>query len=96
MFFTLYCLDKPNAQDVRATHRPAHLKYVDASGEMVKLGGPLLSEDGADMVGSMLIIETDSLAAAQNWAAGDPYAAAGLFQSVQIHPWKWVIKGPGT
>ncbi len=96
MFYVIYCLDKPNAENVRAEIRPAHLKYVDASGEMMKLGGPLLSEDGAGMVGSMLIIEAATLSAAQDWAAGDPYAKAGLFQTVHINPWKWVIKGPGA
>ncbi|MEY4872402.1 MAG: hypothetical protein RLZZ563_1732, partial [Pseudomonadota bacterium] len=31
------------------------------------------------------------LAAAQDWAANDPYAKAGLFQSVDIREWKKVI-----
>ncbi len=96
MFFVIYCRDKPNAQSVRAENRPAHLKYVDDSGEMVKLGGPMLCEDGANLVGSMLIIEAATLGAAQDWAAADPYAKAGLFETVSINPWKWVIKGPGA
>ncbi len=42
------------------------------------------------MCGSLLIFEGD-LAGAEAWAAADPYAAAGLFQSVDIRPWKKVI-----
>ena len=30
-------------------------------------------------------------AAAQAWADGDPYAKAGLFESVELVPWKKVI-----
>jgi uncharacterized protein YciI len=27
-------------------------------------------------------------------AARDPYVIAGLFASVEIKPWKWLIKNP--
>ena len=30
-------------------------------------------------------------AAAEDWAANDPYAKAGLFDSVEIRAWKQVI-----
>jgi uncharacterized protein YciI len=30
-------------------------------------------------------------AAAEDWAANDPYAKADLFQSVTLNPWKKVI-----
>jgi uncharacterized protein YciI len=29
--------------------------------------------------------------AAQDWAAADPYAKAGLFANVELIPWKKVI-----
>jgi uncharacterized protein YciI len=38
-------------------------------------------------IGSMLVIEAKDREAAENWAASDPYAIAGLFDSVEIHPW---------
>ena len=43
------------------------------------------------MCGSLIVLETDSLAAAEAWAAGDPYKAAGLFESVTVTEWKKVI-----
>ena len=43
------------------------------------------------MVGSLVILETDSLTAAQDWAANDPYAKAGLFESASVTEWKKVI-----
>ena len=43
------------------------------------------------MCGSLVILEVEDLAAAEAWAAGDPYANAGLFSSVEIRPWKKVI-----
>ena len=32
--------------------------------------------------------------AAEAIASGDPYAEAGLFESVEIHPWNWVFNAP--
>ena len=55
--------------------------------------GPFLDaapESGGEMCGSLLIYQGD-FAGAEAWAAADPYAAAGLFQSVDIRPWKKVI-----
>ena len=42
-------------------------------------------------MGSLLIIDFPDRVAAESCAAGDPYAKAGLFESVEIRPWKKVI-----
>jgi uncharacterized protein len=56
----------------------------------VFLAGPFLDDDG-DMTGSLIILELPDMAAAEAWAAADPYALAGLFESVTIREWKKVI-----
>jgi uncharacterized protein YciI len=43
------------------------------------------------MCGSLLILDVADRAAAEAWADGDPYAKAGLFETVEIHAWKQVI-----
>jgi hypothetical protein len=35
-----------------------------------------------------VILDLEDLAAAEAFAANDPYARAGLFASVSIQPWK--------
>ena len=57
---------------------------------LVKIGGPMLGADGGTPVGSMIVIEAESLEAAKAWAALDPYAKAGLWQSVSIRPFTQV------
>ncbi len=96
MLFSFYCLDRSGAEDVRLETRNDHLEFIASSGDMVKIAGPILSEDGASMAGSILIVEHESLDAAKAWGALDPYARAGLFQSVDIRPWKWIIGAPDT
>ena len=87
--FLLICRDKPGAIEVRKANRDAHLAYARASG-VVALAGPLLDDDGG-MIGSMLALDVETRAAAEAFAAGDPYAEAGLFAAVEIVGWKRVI-----
>ena len=85
--FVLHCLDKPNSLDLRLATREAHLAYVRPRIDILKLGGPLLEEKG-DMAGSLMIIEVDDRAAAEAFSAGDPYTQAGLWDRVEITPFK--------
>ena len=89
MRVALICIDKPGHLHVRQENRPAHLEHITSSG-VVEMAGPFLSDTG-DMIGSLVILNVPDLAAAQDWAANDPYARAGLFQSVDIREWKKVI-----
>ena len=89
MRVALICIDKPGHLPIRQENRPAHLEHINASG-VVEMAGPFLSQSG-EMVGSLVILNVPDLAAAQDWAAQDPYAKAGLFQSVDIREWKKVI-----
>lgn len=61
----------------------------------VKGAGPFLDSAG-NPNGSLVIIEAKDKADAEAIAARDPYAIAGLFASVEICPWKWLIKNPET
>lgn len=89
--FMLFCRDKPDSLELRMANREKHLAYVGAAGDFVRLGGPLLEDDGS-MAGSLLVVEADDLAAVEAFAAEDPYNKAGLFESVTIKGFK-VVKG---
>ena len=91
MLFALTCLDRPNAGATRAENRPAHLEYMRHSGARLVLAGPLLADDEKTPVGSLLILDLPSRAEAERFAADDPYAKAGLFQSVTIRGWRKVF-----
>ncbi len=88
MRVALICIDKPDHLAVRQENRAAHLAHIEASG-VVEMAGPFL--DGGQMCGSLVVLEVDTLEAARDWAAADPYAKAGLFASVDIREWKKVI-----
>jgi uncharacterized protein len=88
--FLLHCLDHPGALDRRMAVRPQHLDYVKAQGSVVKLAGPLLDDAGA-IIGSAFVLEADDRATVEAFAAADPYAAADVFATVRIDPFKPLI-----
>ena len=89
MRVAVICTDKPGALPIRVENRAAHLAYIEATG-VVEMAGPFLDSEGG-MAGSLVILAVDSVQAARDWAAGDPYGKAGLFASVDIRTWKKVI-----
>jgi hypothetical protein len=88
MLYAVICRDKPGHLQTRLDTRAAHLGYIEETG-IVAMAGPFI--ENGEMCGSLVILDTDSLATAQAWADGDPYAAAGLFESVSVTEWKKVI-----
>ncbi len=91
MLFALTCRDKPGFLEVRKANRTAHLDYLAQQGPMIRLAGPLLDDAGAAPAGSLIILDVPDRAAAEAFAAGDPYARAGLFASVAIDPFRQVL-----
>lgn len=85
--FVLTCIDKPNSLALRMATREAHFAYANSKGGMIRLGGPFL-DDAGDMAGSLIILEAEDLAAARRFNAEDPYTLAGLFQRVDVRPWR--------
>ncbi len=87
--YMLLCTDRHGALDIRKANRAAHLDYVAETGCVV-LAGPVLDEAG-EMAGSLIILDLPDIEAVRAWGAQDPYAQAGLFESVRAQEWKRVI-----
>ena len=85
--FVLHCVDKPGSLEVRMGAREAHLAYVRERLDVVKLGGPFFDANG-DMAGSLLILDVPDQAAAEAFTRNDPYALAGLFERVEVRPFR--------
>jgi len=83
MLFTIICTDKPDALALRQATRDRHLAYLTDVVAQVVHAGPMMSPDGVPC-GSLLIVEAPDREAAATFAAADPYAQAGLFESVVI------------
>ena len=84
MLFSLHCIDKADGLPIRMENRPAHLEYLEANLEAIVFAGPTLDDSGETPTGSLIILDVPDRAAAEAFAAGDPYARAGVFESVTI------------
>ena len=94
MLFVVSAIDKPGSRALRMDTRQAHFAYVEKTGQ-VRLGGPYL-DGGGNMIGSLIIVEATDLAGAEAWAAADPYAEAGLFETASITQWKATVNACGA
>lgn len=95
MLFAFVCKDKPGHLNVRMDTRPAHVEHLNklnAEGTL-KMAGPFLDADGKPN-GSLVIVNADTIEAARAIADSDPYAKAGLFESVEVKPFNWVFNNP--
>jgi uncharacterized protein YciI len=91
MQFALVCADKPRSLELRLATRAAHLAYLQTYADKMVQAGPLLDAEGR-AAGSLLIIEVADAAEAAGFAEADPYARAGLFESVIIRAYRTVFK----
>lgn len=89
MRFALIAKDKPGSLEIRKANRDAHVAYLKSS-DAVEMAGPFLDDTG-EMCGSMIVLNLPDMAAAETWAAADPYKAADLFSSVEITAWNKVL-----
>ena len=90
MLFVIRCIDKKNHLPVRQENRPVHVEYLKSFGEKLFAAGAILDEN-ENMCGSVVILDLADKAEAETFAAGDPYAKAGLFEQVTIDRWNKVL-----
>jgi len=98
MLYVILGKDAPGSLDARKRARPRHLERIGllADAGRVALAGPCpvadSPEPGPDgFSGSVIVAEFDSLAAAREWIAGDPYVTEGVFESYEVRPFIKVL-----
>lgn len=98
MLYSIISQDVEDSLPLRATARPAHIARLEKmrdEGRLI-LAGPHPAIDANDpgpagFTGSLVIAEFDNLEEAELWAASDPYVAAGVYESVEVKPFKRVL-----
>lgn len=88
MIFAFHLIDKPGALEQRVALRPLHKEYLSQVGQDVAFAGPLTSDDGQTMVGSLLVIDFPNRDAAHAWIKEEPFTKAGVYASLSIYPFE--------
>jgi uncharacterized protein len=82
---------KPGVEAARQLLEPAQRRWLGEPDHRdgFILHGPLLSDDGAEWLGSALLVQAPDRAAVEAMLAGAPYARAGLYAGVELHDWQF-------
>jgi uncharacterized protein YciI len=84
VLYIIYQEDRADGAPIRAATRERHLAYLEQHRNILVLGGALTGDDGVERLGSCLIINVPSRAAADEFSRNEPFRQAGLFASVKI------------
>ncbi|MCS6295298.1 MAG: hypothetical protein H8K09_03600 [Nitrospira sp.] len=88
MKFVILGFDGPEGQARRKIHRAAHLANLEP---LDRQGRVLLAGPFTDLAGSLIVIEATSIEEANQIAQDDPYTVHGVFERVEVHPFKQVL-----
>jgi uncharacterized protein YciI len=98
MLFMIVGVDVENSLEKRLSVRPAHLERLEqlqAEGRLLIAGpNPAIESDDpgeAGFTGSLIVAEFASFEEAKSWATTDPYMDAGVYERVDIKPFKKVF-----
>jgi uncharacterized protein YciI len=92
--FAVHAIDRPNTLQLRLDHYADHRAFVEdqeTQGISVILSGPLQSDDGEVMTGSLFVLEANDRAAIDAFVKNDPFTLEGVWGEVRIsrfHPRK--------
>jgi uncharacterized protein YciI len=94
MLFAVTIEDKPGMAGTRRAARGAHLDWLERHRAMLVIAGPIMDGEG-NSIGSVRVVEAPDRAAVEALTEGDPFARAGCFARVSIHPYRVVYKDGG-
>jgi uncharacterized protein YciI len=90
MLFVIIGHDGPDGAAIRPKVRESHLANL----RTLKQGGLRLAGPFTDGSGSLIIVDMESEAEALAFAHGDPYVTSGVFERVEVKPFRQVFPEP--
>jgi len=85
MIYAILLMDRPGTADLRVQIRPEHRAYLAQLADRMAFAGPLTSEDGQTVVGSLLAMDFPNRAAVDAWLQDEPFTKAGVYEEPIIH-----------
>ena len=86
MLFVIYGIDKPDSP-IRNRLIDQHRAHMDAGPIRVVASGPLMDDQGEQMVGSSIIVDCENRRMVDQVMVDEPFNVAGLYESLTINRW---------
>jgi len=86
---TAYDYTDAGALERRLAARAAHLEgahQLRATGNLL-IGGAILNDEG-QMIGSMMVVQFESIATLNAWKEQDPYVTQGVWEKIEVQPFR--------
>ncbi|MCB1596872.1 MAG: YciI family protein [Gammaproteobacteria bacterium] len=91
MLYLVYLEDIADNMPIRKPLLNAHMAHMGTHAEAIRLGGPIMRDDGSAPAGGVLLIEAQSKQEVIDIIDADPYKQAGLWPQIRIHAFKDLI-----
>lgn len=91
MFYVVYCQDNPETPNKRDQYYDAHRAYLKEATANIVMAGPFLDTDGQTRIGSMLLVNAESMDEVLEFQRNDPFAINAVWKNVFINPYVMAI-----
>lgn len=95
MWYAIVAHDHENSLEARRRARPEHLQRLQALQDQGRLllAGPFPAIEANDpgdsgFTGSLIVADFPSRGSARAWAEDDPYQHAGVYQRIDVRPFR--------
>jgi uncharacterized protein YciI len=85
----IHALDGPDGAALRQAHGADHAAYLARHADTVMVRGPLVADDGAGVLGSVLLLDVPDMAAARAFLEREPFYSHGVYKDVILHRWRF-------
>jgi uncharacterized protein YciI len=82
-------LDRPGSRALRSEFRAAHEAYLARHAGMVMARGPLVSDDGEEAIGSVLLLDVPDMDTARALMEKEPFYSSGVYQESNVRRWRF-------
>ena len=87
--FAITAYDRPDASERRDAVAAAHHAFQATVMDRYVARGPMLTDDGQDLIGSFMIVEFPDREACDGFWGREPLNTGGVFSEVTIDSWRY-------
>ncbi len=82
-------LDVADGVERRASVQEEQYAYLDEHAQSIMVRGPLLTDDGASQIGSVMLFDSPDMAANRALLDNMPFTKAGVYKDITFHRWRF-------
>lgn len=89
MHFLIHAVDKPDGASLRESLRDEQERHHAREADTFITHGSITTDDGAQELGNLMIIDAPDVETARQFWQTDPYNAGGLYAKVEFYRWRF-------